>query len=158
MTTPPPITGRGEHDALVVRTDFHDDAAWVTVKTLLTAPWGVDAFDACLHIVDDAAFDGAATADVLAAASADEGLDVLFIADRATMLAGHHALTAATTVTRDRLDDDEWYEELVRFGAEFRTLPVGVNDIHANLSIADMDFQEFAEAARADPEGVYRSF
>jgi hypothetical protein len=40
----------------------------------------------------------------------------------------------------------------------FRTVPSGVHGVHANLSIANMDFAEFAEAASADPDRIYRSF
>ncbi|ALO05721.1 hypothetical protein AQF52_0119 [Streptomyces venezuelae] len=45
-----------------------------------------------------------------------------------------------------------------RFGREFRTTPAGLHDIHANLSIANMDFEEYAAAAHEDPEKVFRSF
>ncbi|GEB57379.1 DUF6924 domain-containing protein [Streptomyces gardneri] len=45
-----------------------------------------------------------------------------------------------------------------RFGREFRTTPAGLHDIRANLSIANMDFEEYAAAAHEDPEKVFRSF
>ncbi|WP_374196217.1 hypothetical protein [Streptomyces sp. ISL-10] len=34
---------------------------------------------------------------------------------------------------------------------QFRTVPAGVHTVHANLSIADMDSEDFAEAALTDP-------
>ncbi len=54
----------------------------------------------------------------------------------------------------------EYYQELVDAPPprEFRTVPAGVHDVHANLSIANMDFEEYAHQALADPEGVFRSF
>ena len=41
-------------------------------------------------------------------------------------------------------------------GQEFRTLPRGVQSIENNLSIRNMDFEEFANAAGED--GVFRGF
>lgn len=41
---------------------------------------------------------------------------------------------------------------------EFRTCPAAVHDVHANLSIANVDFEEFAEEASTDTDGVLRPF
>ena len=41
-------------------------------------------------------------------------------------------------------------------GQIFRALPAAVQAIENNLSIANMDFAEFAE--NCDPEGVFRGF
>ncbi|MFG3283437.1 transposase [Streptomyces sp. NPDC048111] len=40
---------------------------------------------------------------------------------------------------------------------EFRTAPAGVHDVHANLSIGNMDYAEFADAASDGPDRIYRS-
>ncbi|MGW3852826.1 DUF6924 domain-containing protein [Streptomyces fagopyri] len=39
---------------------------------------------------------------------------------------------------------------------EFRTAPAAVHDVHANLWLANLDFEDFPEEALADPEGVLR--
>ncbi|WP_443058300.1 DUF6924 domain-containing protein [Streptomyces sp. NBC_00820] len=44
-----------------------------------------------------------------------------------------------------------------RIRSEFRTTPAGVHDIHANLSIGNMGFEEYAGWAHDDPEGIHRS-
>ncbi|MFJ5645648.1 DUF6924 domain-containing protein [Streptomyces sp. NPDC093223] len=56
--------------------------------------------------------------------------------------------------------DDECYsdEEFEAYSGSGRTLPIAIHDIHANLSIADLDFADVAEAARADAAGIFRSF
>jgi hypothetical protein len=41
-------------------------------------------------------------------------------------------------------------------GQEFRAVPSRVQSIENNLSIANMDFEEFAEAV--DRDGVFRGF
>ncbi|WP_443055304.1 DUF6924 domain-containing protein [Streptomyces sp. NBC_00258] len=46
-----------------------------------------------------------------------------------------------------------YYQEFIDFPPprEFRSVPVGVHGVHANLSISNMDFAEFTEAAFRDP-------
>ncbi|GGM90759.1 DUF6924 domain-containing protein [Streptomyces fuscichromogenes] len=157
MRALPAVTDRKEFDALVVRTDYEDDRAWQDVTAALTAPWGDGAYEACVHFVDDPAWADAVADDILPAVCADENLAVVFLADRTTMRTGSHPLLAITTLTREECVDDEDYEQLTEFGTEFRTTPAGVHDVHANLSIGNLGFEEYAEWARDDAEGIYRS-
>lgn len=68
-----------------------------------------------------------------------------------------HPLLAITTLTPGDCEDDEDYQQLIEFGREFRTTPSGVHEVYANLSIANLGFEEFAAWAHDDPEGVFRS-
>jgi len=43
-----------------------------------------------------------------------------------------------------------------RSGQEFRAIPSQIQSIENNLSVANMDFEEFAEAA--DEDGIFRGF
>ncbi|HLF89873.1 MAG TPA: hypothetical protein VI451_13065 [Anaerolineales bacterium] len=45
------------------------------------------------------------------------------------------------------------YEE---YGREFRAIPSQIQGIENNLSIANMDFEEFADSV--DEDGVFRGF
>ncbi|MER7540705.1 hypothetical protein ABTX77_38940 [Streptomyces sp. NPDC097704] len=83
---------------------------------------------------------------------------MVFLADRTTMETEGHALPAVTTAVCEEFEDNEDYEQLIAFGPEFRTTPAGVHDVHANLHIGNMGFEEHAEEAKKDPEGIYRSF
>ncbi|MFE4959838.1 DUF6924 domain-containing protein [Streptomyces sp. NPDC056653] len=152
------VTGRDEFDALVVRTDYHDDQAWLDVAAALMEPWGDRQHEAHVHFINDPAWAGATVDEVLTAVCADENLAVVFLADRITMQADSHALLAVTTLTREECVDDEDYEQLTEFGREFRTTPAGVHDVYANLSIGNLGFEEYAAWAHDDPEGIYRSF
>ncbi|CAM5357463.1 hypothetical protein SCANM63S_06535 [Streptomyces canarius] len=66
----------------------------------------------------------------------------------------HHALLAVLTSSREDFEDAEDWESTIEFGTEFRVVPVGVNVVHANLDVANTDFEEFAEAAQDAPDGV----
>ncbi|WP_137991566.1 DUF6924 domain-containing protein [Streptomyces vilmorinianum] len=149
----PPVTGRAEFDALVIRTDYADDNAWQAVRAALAEDPDLSAY-----VVDDPAWAGAGVGEVTTALAGDEELSVVFLADRMTMTSAHHALLAVTLLTRAECVDDEDYAQLTEFGDRFRTVPAGVHDIHANLSIGNMGFEEYAAAAHDDPEGVFRTF
>ncbi|MFC4852635.1 DUF6924 domain-containing protein [Actinophytocola glycyrrhizae] len=138
--------------ALVVRTDYSDDAAWLTVVALLETehPLG---FRPDNHFVDDPAWAGASAEEVLAAAPRENG--VVFLADVATM-APPHPLLALNTVTRDECEDDYEFAYEMSRGREFRVLPAGVSDVAINLLIANTDFPDFAASAQDDPDGWYR--
>ncbi|MFG2475070.1 DUF6924 domain-containing protein [Streptomyces fagopyri] len=159
MNALPAVVGRDEFDALVVRTDYHDDVSWQAVTVALAKPWGDRGdgrYAAGLHLLDDPAWAEAGVDDVVAAVRADENLAVVFVADGTTMRTAHHALLAVTTLTREECEDDEDHRRLTEFGRSFRTVPAGVHDIHANLSIGNLGFEEYAALAHDEPEGIYR--
>ncbi|WRZ94728.1 hypothetical protein OHB54_40290 [Streptomyces sp. NBC_01007] len=157
MRALPAVTGRDAFDALVVRTDYQDDQAWQDVAALIE-PSGDRQHEAHIHFIDDPAWAGATVDEVLTVVCADDNLAVVFLADRTTMEAESHALLAVTTMTREECVDDEDYEQLTEFGREFRTIPAGIHDVHANLSIGNLGFEEYAAWAHDDPERIYRSF
>ncbi|AVH56910.1 MULTISPECIES: DUF6924 domain-containing protein [Streptomyces] len=157
----PEIVGRDEFAALIIRTDYGDESAWQAVVAELTRPWGDGGeYEAQVHLVDDRVWGGVTSDEVLDAVRRDEELSVVFLADRVTMQSAHRALLALTPSDEDEDLDPMYYQELIDSPPprEFRTVPVGVHEIHGNLLIGNMDFEEFAEVAFADPEGVFRSF
>jgi hypothetical protein len=129
------------------------------VVTGLSQPWAEKGeFEANVHLIDDPAWADAAPDEVLTAVRRDENLSVVFIADRVTMQSADCALLACDVWAEDEDLDPMYYQELIDSPPprEFRTAPAAVHDVHANLSIANVDFEEFAEEASADPEGVLR--
>ncbi|MER8184929.1 hypothetical protein [Kitasatospora sp. NPDC094015] len=153
----PAISDRDEYAALIIRTDFGDEEGWQAVLAELSEPWQFPDGDIepHLHIVDDPAWAGAAPDDVIAALAGDEDLSVVYLADRLTMDGRDHALLAVAVLTREECGSDEEFEA---YRGAVRTVPAGIGDIHANLSIANLDFADVVDAARADPAGVFRSF
>ncbi|WP_345695746.1 DUF6924 domain-containing protein [Kitasatospora terrestris] len=153
----PEIIGRGEFAALVIRTDYEDETAWrAVVEELARTRGGGGAYEAEVYLVDDPMWAGATAEAVVAAVKRDEYLDVVFVADGITMKSAQHALLALDPLYEDENLDPMYYQELIDspLAREFRTTPAAVHDVHGNLSIGNMDFQEFAESALADPEGV----
>ncbi|MGY6021653.1 DUF6924 domain-containing protein [Streptomyces spinosirectus] len=158
MRALPAVTGRHEFDALVVRTDYLDDQAWQDVAAALTEPWGDRQFDARVHVIDDPVWAGATVDEVLTAVRGDDDLATVFLADRTTMQTENHPLPTVTTLTREECVDEEDYERLTEFGRDFRTIPAALHDVHANLSIGNVGFEEYAAWAQDDPDRMYRSF
>ncbi|MFC8225386.1 DUF6924 domain-containing protein [Streptomyces sp. NPDC057287] len=149
-----------EHDmdaALIIRTDFHDEQAWSAVKASLMTTWGEDDdVEPYVHIVDDPRWTGFTPARALSEASAHAEIrGVVYLADSASMRGTPVTLLALSLLTRKQCEDDEEFEA---YGGDFRVVPCGVHEMNANLMIANLDFGDFAEAARADPEGVFRGF
>ncbi|MEU6554377.1 hypothetical protein ABZ915_29520 [Streptomyces sp. NPDC046915] len=137
-----------ESEALVVRTDYSDDEAWRAVVTLLDQSDGE--FEVRNHLVDDRAYAGASPDEVaLSAQVADPGLEVVFLADTATMT-GDHSLLAVSTRPEELEEGDE------ELGCSFRLLPTLVNTVHVNLAIGHLDFWEFAYHAVRTPDKVLR--
>ncbi|MGA5727929.1 DUF6924 domain-containing protein [Streptomyces seoulensis] len=142
------LAGRGEFDAVVIRTDYTDERAWQAV--VATLPQHV-------HVVDAPSWSGASVDDVLTATRDADDLAVVFLADPTTMRSAPPALLALTTLTPEDCENDEDYAHLTDSGPTFRTTPPGIPDIHANLSLGNLGFEEYAAWAGESPDGVYRS-
>ncbi|MEU7059632.1 hypothetical protein [Streptomyces sp. NPDC046197] len=133
-----------EHDdltTLVLRTDFRDDAAWDALCAAIdeeqeysTATCASDPRFAEVSVQALIEEDGAAQDDAKA-------LQV-FLADATTMADPWHRLLAV-----------DLYDQP---GRTFRVPPRWFSEISGNLSIANTDFAEFADAA--DTSGTYRGF
>ncbi|MFD6529558.1 DUF6924 domain-containing protein [Streptomyces sp. NPDC060184] len=147
--------GRDRNAALVIRTDYRDDQAWAVVRAELTRAWGDGEFEPYVHVADDPEWADRTPAQLLPEATCDEELSVVFIADRDSMRGAPVTLLALAVLTREECGSDEEFEA---DGGEFRTVPAGVHEIHANLMIANLSFGDFKEAAEEDPQGVFRGF
>jgi hypothetical protein len=132
-----------DEESLLIRTDFSDDEAW----RLVCAP----DTDGCqdFGLVDDRKF-GGVTLDVLLSL-----VDrcYFFVADGRTIADPEHPILV---VNNDDPFDDDDPEFAVQRGATFRVTPSHKREIAQNLSIANMDFADFAQSA--DDDGVFRGF
>jgi hypothetical protein len=120
----------------LIRTDFSDDKAWAALKVLIATP-NADGFRAFVEIIDDAAFDGAIFDDT-ALKSVKNAL--VIVADQLTLAAPSHPLLCIHPAS----------------GGTLRVIADELWSIENNLSIANMDFEEFVSAA--GPDGVFRGF
>ena len=107
------------------------------------APSPGDGFLANLTFVEDRAFEVAAVADLIAAAAAaGQFRTFMFVADGVTMHAADHPVLVI-----DLADQP---------GRSFRVIPSEMWSVENNLSLANMDFQDFSESV--DAAGVFRGF
>ena len=126
--------------ALVIRTDFSDQAAWETVRKTISTP--VDGFRAYVQFVDEQEHDGL-TGDRLRAVLVSRSPHLYaIVADRMTMAHPEHPLRVLDLKSADN--------------RAFRALPTQVASIENNLSIANLDFGDFADAVESD--GIFRGF
>jgi hypothetical protein len=130
---------------LLVRTDYSDNQAWHAALSAATAVYDRDDFErkgALLRPVESPALSNL-TAEELVGLAREDYLSQIAVADAQTM--------------RDQtvlfVDFNELNEQV---GRTFRSIPSEVEPIVANLSLANMDFAEFAD--NTDPEGIFRGF
>ncbi len=128
-------------DALVLRTDFGDDGAWWELCKAMTAPVG--GFRAHVEFANDVAFDRIAVEDiVLLAQASDQYRSFLFVVDRTTFAHAHRPILVVDLNAQP--------------GRTFRVVPAALWGVENNLSLANMDFEEFLDGLDAD--GIFRGF
>lgn len=126
--------------ALVLRTDFSDDAAWDAVCTASAAETP-EGFMASLSFVSDPAF-ADMPIDQVAAQTTASRRTFLFIVDRITVTDREMPIVAV-----------DMHEQPGRW---FRLVPAEMASVENNLSLANMDFRDFADGV--EPDGVFRGW
>ncbi|MGW7052311.1 DUF6924 domain-containing protein [Streptomyces sp. NPDC054887] len=127
--------------SLVLRTAFGDAGSWNEVRAALDA---ADTYGHATYVSDPrfAEVDIRTLVDEEAAADEDDRIAHVFLADATTMSDPSRPLLAVD------LGDEP--------GRAFRVPARWFPDVSANLSIANMDFADFADAA--DGSGTFRGF
>lgn len=128
----------------VIRTVFADDSAWNTICAAIAAP--VLDFDeeffAYVRFVNDPVYKDAGTEQIRARLPATYNYYFLFVVDRTTT---SHPESPILVI--DLHNDPH---------PDFRAIPTTIQSIENNLSIANMDFEEFAGSV--DDDGIFRGF
>lgn len=130
-----------EH-ALVLRTDFSDQAAWAATCAEIRKPVGRFRFLAYVEYLDDAEYADITKEQLLQLLPPHYNHSFIIVADRMTMAHGEHPLMIV----------ELFWEP----GREFRAIPSQIQGIENNLSIANMDFEDFAD--NVDEDGSFRGF
>ena len=129
------------YNSPLVRTDFADDSRWDELVQAATAE-SPDGFRAHLKIINDRAFEGRSVGELLAIGEGWEGASVLFVADAIALTESERPILCV-----DLIDQP---------GRAFRCIPRQLWGVDNNLSLANIDFDEFATSVDAD--GVHRGF
>lgn len=126
----------------VLRTFFEDDAAWMTVCDLIRRPVNVHGQDffAYVEFIDNPIFRDRTGSELLKMIPPEYGHTFLFIVDE----------TATKGPEFPILVMDLWDEP----GRTFRVIQSEVQGVENNLSIANMDFRDFAD--NVEDDGIFR--
>lgn len=128
---------------LVLRTDFSNQKVWDSICAAIRKPAGLFRFRANMDFLDDRKYSSMTTAQILAQIPPKYNHPFIMIVDQITVTHEENPLLVINL-----LDD--------AIENEFRTLPSQVQGIENNLSIANMDFEEFSESV--DEDGIFRGF
>ncbi len=124
----------------LIRTDYSDPGAWLTVRALIGRPTA-DGFLARLEIIDDRAWAGLEPSQAVRRLSPPHGDHALVVmADARTMRDPEHTLLCVDPSTLRSV----------------RVIPSELWSIENNLSLANLDWNDFLDAA--DKDGVLRGF
>ena len=129
----------------VIRTDFDNEDAWKAICDLIRQPvddgFGGEFF-AYVSFIDNRAFRNLTEHELLERVPGDFGHSLLMIVDETAMRSLEFPI-----LVMDLFDER---------GRTFRAVPSQIQSIQNNLSLANMDFDEFADCV--DAEGVFRGF
>lgn len=120
--------------------DYSDPAAWAAVEAAIRRPDPTYGFTANVEVVDDPAFDGLTKDDLLRLAHPAHRSRILFVVDRHTLQDPDHGVLVVK----------------VSDGREFRVVPSAMWGVENNLSLANMDWDEFAECV--DDANTFHGF
>ncbi|WP_088890426.1 DUF6924 domain-containing protein [Leptolyngbya ohadii] len=129
-------------NALVLRTDFSDDVVWEKICEAIQQPDPVLGFQAYVEFLDDRQYECISVNELPALLPSGPNYLFMFIVDRITVAHSEHPVLVLNLETRP--------------AQTFRTIPSQMWAVENNLSIANMDFEEFTNAV--DSDGIFRGF
>ena len=127
---------------LVLRTDFSNQATWEAIHVAIQKPVGLFRFHANVEFLDEIEYANITKEQLIGLLPANYNHTFIILADQTAMSQLDHPLLIV-----DLFEGS---------GNEFRAIPSQIQSIENNLSIANMDFEDFAEAV--DENGVFRGF
>ena len=127
-------------DSLVLRTDFSNSKAWQSVCASIEKPVGE--FRAYVDFIDDPQYDKLSPEQILSLIPENSDRTFIFIVDDVTITHKEHPVLVL-----------DLYDEP---GRTFRVIPSEMWSVENNLSISNMDFEEFAD--EVDEDGILRGF
>lgn len=126
----------------VLRTDFLDQPAWEKIRSEIQKPVGIFRFIAYVDFIDDPEYANLTRDELLKRIPANYNHSFIIVVDHTALSNPEHPLLVI-----DLFDDAH---------QEFRALPSQIQGIENNLSIGNMDFEDFMTALGSD--GVFRGF
>ncbi|NEZ61983.1 hypothetical protein D0962_04205 [Leptolyngbyaceae cyanobacterium CCMR0082] len=146
-----------EQNPWVIRSDFSDTAKWEHICKLISAPQGEDEFFAHVQYVNDSKYQGHSPQDLVLSLPDTYRHEFCFVVDQECVQKQEHPLLVIGFYP----SDDESFGRLPRDTPPsdiltFRALPSQIQGIENNLSIANMDYEDFSDSV--DGDGIFRGF
>lgn len=138
-------------NALLVRTRFGNDEAWMALRGLIEDSTTPEGFRAYVDFLSDPQYDGA-RADALVKLSPSDSTFFL-VADDATFGGPDRPILVVNLFGDPSIDADPYF---AKRGDTFRAIASVLWSVENNLSLGNMGFEEFVAAVDAD--GVFRGF
>ena len=151
------------HNPWVVRASISNDQSWELIKKLVAAPQkdllsGME-FTANVRFVEDPLFANLPIHDIVRSLPADYPGYLVFVVDAQSDQGNEHSLLVVG-FSPQRDDPKDFARKPNQTPVEeirsFRALPSTIQSIENNLTIANMDFEDFRNAVYQD--GVFRGF
>jgi hypothetical protein len=144
----------GSDNSLVIRTDFAHTHEWIEIQEAIAEPQTDEGFTAFVTFVDDDAYDGITPAQLLERVPADVDHAVAFLVDAKALTHPDRPILAINLY--DYVDGMEDQGKGPQYGATFRVVPSEMWSVQNNLTISNMDWEEFAD--NVDTDGIFRGF
>lgn len=159
--TTQPMTNQDEANPWVIRTEFSNDGTWTAIREQIAAPQTEMGYSFYAHVryVSDQQFAGMQPKELVHALPDDYPGFFCFVADDKTFASNEHPILVVG-FSPDSLDIKDYERTPSQTPLadikSFRAVPATIQGIENNLSISNMDFEEFADTVDAD--GVFRGF
>ena len=129
-------------NALILRTDFSNQDVWEEICEIIRKSVGDLHFLAYVQFLDDKEYANITKNQLLELIPSDYNHSFIIVADQTTISGHDHSLLVMDLYGR--------------VGREFRAIPSQIQAIENNLSIANLDFEDFANSV--DEDGIFRDF
>ena len=153
------MTGQAEKNPWVIRTDFSDVGKWEHIREQIGAPQkdGDNEFFAYVKYVDDKKYRDQAPKDLVLSLPDTCMHMFCFVVDLESIQNQDHPILVVGFYPSDGESFDRPPRNTPLSDiATFQALPSQIQGIENNLSIANMDYEEFADSV--DSDGVFRGF
>jgi hypothetical protein len=127
-------------NAYVIRTDFSSEDRWSQIAGEIRGAMSAIEIDVCF--IEDRTYENASEEEILPALIGNDFHTFAFIVDRVSIESRE-----SIVLVMDLFDEP---------GRTFRVIPDAMLSIQANLHLANMDFEDYADST--DLDGVFRGF
>jgi hypothetical protein len=129
------------NDTLVLRTEFRNEEIWTNLCQEIIKP-NEEGFIPYVEFYSNTEFEGITKQEILSGLPEDYDQVIMFIVDNITIEHPDHPVLCLDLIHVP--------------GRTFRVIPSEMWSVENNLSIANMDFEEFYKCI--DEEGIFRGF